>query len=51
MVEKGIREGICHAIHRYAKDNNKYMFKSFYKFSMRKNNNNFRLIQVFIKIC
>ena len=25
MVEKGIRVGICHAIHRYAKGNNKYM--------------------------
>ena len=25
MVEKGIRRGICHAIHRYAKPNNKYM--------------------------
>ena len=25
MVEKGIKEGICHAIHRYAKANNKYM--------------------------
>ena len=25
MVEKGIRCGICHAIHRYAKVNNKYM--------------------------
>ena len=23
MVEKGIRSGICHAIHRYAKVNNK----------------------------
>ena len=25
MVEKGIRIGICHAIHRYAKANDKYM--------------------------
>ena len=25
MNEKGIRGGICHAIHRYAKVNNKYM--------------------------
>ena len=25
MVEKGIRGGICHAIHHYAKDNNNYM--------------------------
>ena len=25
MIEKGIRGGICHAIYRYAKENNKYM--------------------------
>ena len=25
MVEKGIREGICHSIYRYAKANNKYI--------------------------
>ena len=25
MVEKGTRAGICQAIHRYAKENNKYM--------------------------
>ena len=25
MVEKGIRGGICHVIHTYAKENNKYM--------------------------
>ena len=30
MVEKGIRGGICHAIHRYAKTNNNYM-KNYYK--------------------
>ena len=25
MVEKGIGGGLCHAIHRYAKANNKYI--------------------------
>ena len=25
MVEKGIRGGICHSIHSYAKANNKYI--------------------------
>ena len=25
MLEKGITRGICHALHRYAKANNKYM--------------------------
>ena len=25
MFEKGIKGGICHAIHRYAEANNKYM--------------------------
>ena len=25
MVERGIRGGICHAIHQYGKANNKYM--------------------------
>ena len=27
MVEKGIKGGICNAIHRYARANNKYMKK------------------------
>ena len=25
IVEKGIRDGICHSVHKYAKANNKYM--------------------------
>ena len=25
MFKKGIRKGICHAIHRYTRPNNKYM--------------------------
>ena len=25
MVQKGIKGGVCHAIHRYAKANNKHM--------------------------
>ena len=25
MIEKRIRGGVCHAIHRYAKANNEYM--------------------------
>ena len=25
MIEEGIRGGICHDVHRYAKENNEYM--------------------------
>ena len=25
MIQKGIKDGMCHAIHRYAKANDKYM--------------------------
>ena len=31
MVEKGIRGGICYAIHLYAKANNKYIKKLWQK--------------------
>ena len=31
MVEKGTRCGICHAIHRYAKANDKYMKEKYDK--------------------
>ena len=30
MVEKGIRAGICHAIHRYVKANNTYILKFYH---------------------
>ena len=44
MVEKVIRGGICHAIHRHVKANNKYMenydksIKSSYLIYLDKNN-------------
>ena len=41
MVGKGIRGGICHAIHRYAKANNKYM-----KIMMKMKNLHFLNIQL-----
>ena len=31
MVEKGTRDGICHAVHWYAKANNKYMKEKYDK--------------------
>ena len=38
MVEEGIRGGICHSIHRYAKANNKYMKNSSYILYLDTNN-------------
>ena len=44
MVEEGTRGGICHAIHKYAEANNKYMknydknIESFYLFYLDANN-------------
>ena len=38
MVEEGIRVGICHSIHRYAKANNKYMKNSSYIQYLEANN-------------
>ena len=28
MAEKGMKDGICHAIHQYIKPNNQYMVKT-----------------------
>ena len=33
MVEKGVREGICHSIYQYARANNKYQ-KDYDKYKM-----------------
>ena len=35
MVEKGIRGGICHGIHHFAKANNKYLKKIMIKINGR----------------
>ena len=37
MVEKGIRGGLCHAIHWYEKANNKYTGMKMVVFSIRGN--------------
>ena len=44
MVEKFIREGICHSIYRYAKPNNKYM-KDYDK-NKKPSNNGMKIIYV-----
>ena len=48
MVEKGIRGGTCHVIHRYTKANNKYMIvKILYKDSIdNKDSNKGYILQV-----
>ena len=39
MIEKNIRGGICNAIHRYAKANNKYM--KYYEKNKKSSNLNY----------
>ena len=46
MVEEGIRGGICHSIHRYAKANNKYM-KNYNSYN--KNDNKGYILEVEVK--